>query len=85
MFKQTDLYIAFDDGCTYLWTCSIGLKTESAGCLFEHAIYRGRKTYNERWTETQRTKIENITGGNLVIILKGGIPKKWEKPFCFYY
>jgi hypothetical protein len=30
-------------------------------------------------------KRENITGGNVVIILKGGIPKNWEKPFCFYY
>jgi hypothetical protein len=20
-----------------------------------------------------------------VILIKGGIPKNWEKPFCFYY
>jgi hypothetical protein len=26
-----------------------------------------------------------LTGGNIVISLKGGIPKNWEKPFCFYY
>jgi hypothetical protein len=28
---------------------------------------------------------DQLTGGKEVISVKGGIPKIWEKPFCFYY
>jgi hypothetical protein len=39
----------------------------------------------ERTHDKNGTKTLLLTGGNVVISSKGGIPKNWEKLFCFYY
>jgi hypothetical protein len=39
---------------------------------------------NRFWAGCGQTK-KLFTGGIFVIYMKGGIPKNWEKPFCFYY
>jgi hypothetical protein len=40
-----------------------------------------------RWIEAKRFGITRfyLPVAVFVILTKGGIPKNWEKPFCFYY